>query len=223
MVALFVATLFIGFIMVDLIVQKVEALRAARSAAALAAQNALESWITVPEGVRLSKGHSWSLPLQEGTVRAGADALVAKALGSISRVTLPAVGEWVEAGAPLSRLELAGHTVTITSPVGGRISAVNHELKSRPELVATDPYGKGWVCSIAQVAPQDRAAHFGREAVLWMESEVERLREFLSARLYPGFKLGVTSQDAGPPMPGALAQFDVDAWAAFENEFTQHL
>jgi glycine cleavage system H protein len=215
--------MFIGFIMVDMMVQKVEARRAAQLAASAAVQNGLESWITVPEGVRLSKGHSWSLPLQEGTVRAGADALVAKALGSISRVVLPQVGERVEAGAPLSRLELAGNTITITSPVGGRISTVNHNLASQPELVVTDPYGRGWVCSIEQVRPQDHAAYFGSDAVLWLQSEVERFREFLSTRLIPEFELGTTSQDAGLPMPGALAQFDADTWAAFEHEFTVHV
>jgi glycine cleavage system H protein len=32
--------------------------------------------------------------------------------------------------------------------VGGDIVAVNDELNTRPELINTDPYGKGWMFKI---------------------------------------------------------------------------
>jgi glycine cleavage system H protein len=217
MVALFVALMFVGFIMIDLVVQKVEAARVL--GAAVRKQGGLENWIAVPEGIHLSPGHSWTLPMQEGTVRAGADSLVARALGAASRVALPTVGDRVEAGRPLFRMELNGRSISILSPVSGRIATVNHSLREQPGLVATDPYGKGWVCSIDQSQPAPHAMRLGQKAALWLEHEVARFQEFLTVRLTPEFAVGVTSQDGGLPVPGALAQFDAEAWAAFEAEF----
>ena len=81
MVALFVSLMFIGLLLTDLILQRVEARKAIRAAERLAAPGDLASWVTVPEGVRISPGHSWAMPLQEGTVRAGVDSLVANAVG----------------------------------------------------------------------------------------------------------------------------------------------
>lgn len=70
MVAIFVALMFVGFILTDAIVQKVAAQRAARALAPArapaAAREGIASWVAVPEGVYLSEGHAWTLPLQEG-------------------------------------------------------------------------------------------------------------------------------------------------------------
>ena len=33
-------------------------------------------------------------------------------------------------------------------PVGGTVSEINGELEDEPELVNTDPYGKGWLIKI---------------------------------------------------------------------------
>ena len=225
MVAIFVALMFVGFVMIDLMVQKVEARRTAYAAVSLAMPvaepNAFENWITVPEGVYLSDGHAWARPLQEGTLRAGVDSLVAGALGSVSRVVLPRRGERVEAGTPLFRLDLNGRSISIPCPVSGRVSAVNTSLRDEPELVARDPYGKGWVCSIEQSppGPLPTALRLGQRAALWLEREVARFQEFVSLRLIPDSGLGATSQDGGSPIPGLLAQSDSTVWAAFEQEF----
>lgn len=227
MVALFVALMFVGFIMLDVIVQKLEVWRAVRVAAmdslaaAAQARGGYEKWISVPEGVALSQGHAWMLPLQEGAVRAGADSLVARALGAVSRVSLPKVGDHVAAGKPLFALELNGRRVAVFAPVTGRISAVNNKLREQPGLVAQDPYGKGWVCSMEQSRPDasSRPLHVGTKAAAWLEKEVARFEEFLTFRLNPDFALGTTSQDGGVPLPGLLAHFEPDVWAAFEREF----
>ena len=159
MVAIFVALMFVGFVMIDLMVQKVEARRAVYAAASLAtpaaAPNRFEQWITAPEGVYLSDGHAWARPLQEGTLRAGADPLVARALGAVSRVLLPSPGVRVEAGSTLFRLELKGRAISVPCPVSGRVSAVNVDLEKEPELVALDPYGQGWMVLVKPSHPEE--------------------------------------------------------------------
>jgi glycine cleavage system H protein len=209
--------MFVGFIMVDAMLQKVEGKRAVSVAAARLSGR--ESWITVPEGIHLSPGHAWTMSLREGMVRAGADSLVARALGAACRVALPRVGDRIEAGSPLFRMELDGRSIAIPSPVSGRIAAVNGILQEQPGLIASDPYGKGWVCFINQSHPTRHATRFGQMAALWLEREVARFQEFLCVQRTPELALGVTSQDGGLPVAGALAQFDAEAWAAFEREF----
>jgi glycine cleavage system H protein len=218
MVALFVAMMFIGFILVDVALQKTQAWQAARAAAARAGRDRIESWVVVPEGVHLAKGHSWSLALQEGTVRAGADSLIARAMGTVSRVALPSIGEWVEAGSPLCRLELRDRSITLTAPVSGRVAAVNEALQRNPEMVSSDPYGQGWICSLEEV--QAQPAYFGQRATWWLRQEVDRFRRFLEEQLAPSPEFQfATSRDAGVPTPGALAQCGTDVWKAFEREF----
>jgi glycine cleavage system H protein len=225
MVAIFVALMFVGFVMIDLMVQKVEARRTAYAAVSLAmpvpAPNRFEHWVTVPEGVYLSAGHACARPLQEGTLRAGADPLVARALGAVSRVLLPSPGVRVEAGSTLFRLELKGRAISVPCPVSGRVSAVNVNLEKEPELVARDPYGQGWICSLEQQSPgpMPTALRLGARAALWLAREVARFTEFMTLRLTLDSGLGATSQDGGLPMPGLLAQSDSATWAAFEHEF----
>jgi hypothetical protein len=60
---------------------------------------------------------------------------------------------------------------------------------------------------------------FGEKAIIWLESEFTRLREFLSVEIMSDFDLGVTSLDGGFPTAACLAELDQTAWSAFEAEF----
>ncbi|MBZ5545941.1 MAG: glycine cleavage system protein H [Acidobacteriia bacterium] len=227
MVAIFVALMFVGFILTDAIVQKVAVWRAARALAparaTAAARDGAASWVELPEGVCLSAGHAWTLGLQEGAVRAGADSLVGRALGAVSHISFPKVGSAVREGELLFRLELDGRSLAVPSPVTGRVTSVNPRLEKQPELVAQDPYGKGWVCSVVETSPahEDESRRFGVRAAIWLEREVARFQEFIALQMTPDLALGVTSQDGGVPTAGVLAQFDSEVWKRFEREFLQ--
>ena len=141
MVALFVASMFIGFVLVDLVVQALQARQAAVSTVADLPWN-------VPKGFYLSEGHTWFHPDSSVGLRVGADALVARALGAVEKVVLPKLGEPVKAGQPLFQLQYHGCELKIPSSITGHVAALNPGLGKRPELVAQDPYGSGWICAI---------------------------------------------------------------------------
>jgi glycine cleavage system H protein len=214
MVALFVALMFVGFVLVDLIVQGLEARRAAVSTPAGLPWNA-------PQGFYLSEGHSWSYPSSSAVVRVGADALIAHALGAVEKVVLPKLGELVRAGEPLFRLEYHGCELEILSSVTGRVMALNRGLGKRPELVAKDPYGSGWICAITPTEPNraSRGIRSGEKAAEWLEQEFHRFREFLSRQVSPDLALSVTYPDGGLPAVGSLTQLARGGWRAFEAEF----
>ena len=198
MVALFVALMFVGFLLVDLIVQSLQARRAAVSAPADLPWN-------VPRGFYLAEGHTWSHPDSSVGVRVGADALVAHALGAVEKVVLPKLGELVKAGQPLFHLEYHGRDLKIPSSITGRVVALNPGLGKRPELVVQDPYGSGWICAITPTQADGRSEGMrsGEKAAAWLEQEFHRFREFLSRQVSPDLAVSVTYPDGGLPAVGA--------------------
>jgi glycine cleavage system H protein len=214
MVALFVALMFIGFVLTDLVVQRVRAQRAPVSAPAK------PIW-GVPKGFYLSEGHTWSHPDSSVGIRVGVDALVAHAVGAAENVRLPKIGELVEAGQPLLGLGRQGCELKIPSSISGRVVALNTRLAKRPQLVAQDPYGSGWICAITPVQSDGcfASVRSGEKAVLWLEQEFDRFREFLSQQVLPDLDVSVTVQDGGLPVVGSLRELPLRGWRAFEAEF----
>jgi glycine cleavage system H protein len=211
MVALFVALMFIGFLLTDAIAQRV-----GRKAPAN-----VESVWDIPQGFYLFEGHSWSRPDSSVGVRVGVDALVACALGVVEKVILPEPGQVVEAGQPLFRLERSGCGLNVRSSVTGRVVALNTRLGKRPDAVAKDPYGSGWICAITPTQSDNSlpGMRFGQKAADWLEQEFYRFREFLSMQVSPDMAVAITYPDGGLPANGSLAELPLRGWGAFEATF----
>lgn len=229
MVAIFVALMFLGFVLTDLLVQRIAA---RRSEGALAVGGAVSpglarelSWAAtrweLPEGVYVAEGHSWLRHEAKGEIALGADEIVGYALGNVSDVILPRVGARVNRGDPLFHLALKGGVVTVVSPVEGKVSAVNHLLNNQPGLVTEQPYGKGWVCSVIPLRPKEALATMlsGSRAAAWLDREFRRFCDFISGQPTFDLALGPTSLDGGLAAPGCLALLGPAARIAFENQF----
>jgi glycine cleavage system H protein len=223
MVAILVAFTFLSLVLTDFGVQKLNAWQQARSAerAAHRAPALKEALWEVPEGVHLSEVHTWFRPDPARGIEIGVDNLIAHATGAVGRIALPKPGDHVTAGQPLFRLGKDGSTLTVPSTVTGIVESVNPRLLNEPALLNSDPYGKGWICRMVptNLEPLPPQMRFGEQAIVWLESEFSRLREFLSVQMPPEFALGVTSQDGGLPVPGCLAHLPKTAWSEFEAEF----
>jgi len=48
--------------------------------------------------------------------------------------------------------------------VSGTIAAVNEALDGQPELLNSDPYGEGWICSIEMSDPSELDALLDADA-----------------------------------------------------------
>jgi glycine cleavage system H protein len=222
MVAIFVAFTFVVLVLTDLSVQKWRAWRAQRSArSATGKAFAPEALWQVPETVYLSANHGWFKPDPAGGLLTGADSLIVYAIGLLSGIELPHVGELATAGKPLFRLVRNGHCVVVPSSVAGRVTAVNSRLKDEPGLLNSEPYGDGWICRVIPSTARsgEPSMQFGKQATMWLEAEFNRLSEFLSAQVPPALPLGATSQDGGFPSPGCLDELPDAAWSVFEAEF----
>ncbi|MDQ7801873.1 MAG: glycine cleavage system protein H, partial [Armatimonadota bacterium] len=86
---------------------------------------------------------------------------------TIIAVTPKAVGRTVERGKSAGTVESGKWVGPITSPVTGKVVAVNERLKAEPTLVNQDAYGAGWILRLQPVRWEEErlALLTGAEAV----------------------------------------------------------
>jgi CheY-like chemotaxis protein len=175
----------------------------------------------IPAGVFVSPSHSWVSLAPNGMVRVGIDDFTHKILGRIDSVELPGTGRVVTKGAPLFSIQQGDLSLSVPSPVSGRVSGVNSELLDNPKLIKLKPYDLGWLCRIepTKLADDLKEMKVGEDAVSWYRGEVDRYTEMKE-------KITRESGDAeAEPDAGEDAASDVQdpaTWAAFSQTFINH-
>lgn len=107
----------------------------------------------IPSHLKYTAEHEWLLAAQDGVATIGITHHAQAALGDITFVELPSVGDSFAAGATFGVVESVKAASDLYLPVAGEIVAVNDALESAPETVNADPYGEGWIVKI-KVADQ---------------------------------------------------------------------
>ncbi len=108
----------------------------------------------IPTDLRYHHEHEWArVDGKRATV--GISQFAQDALGDIVFVDLPKVGMAVSAGQQIGEVESTKTTSTIYTPVSGTIVTVNADLKDHPEVVNSDPYGKGWMVVVELSNPAE--------------------------------------------------------------------
>jgi len=104
-----------------------------------------------PDDLTYTTEHEWlRRPGEhEGSVRVGITHYAQDQLGDIVYVSLPELGDQVEAGSTCGELESTKSVSDVYAPVDGEVVAVNESLDATPELVNSDPYGDGWLYELA--------------------------------------------------------------------------
>lgn len=111
--------------------------------------------------------HVWARPEEDGTVTVGITDVAQHLAKTIIAVTPKAVGRTVERGKSAGTVESGKWVGPITSPVTGKVVAVNERLKAEPSLVNQDSYGAGWILRLQPVRWEEErlALLTGAEAV----------------------------------------------------------
>ena len=78
-------------------------------------------------------------------------------LSDIVYVELPEVGAEFKQGAPFGSIESVKAASDMNLPASGTITAVNEGLSDTPEVVNSDPYGKGWIVKFTPSAADELA------------------------------------------------------------------
>jgi glycine cleavage system H protein len=101
-----------------------------------------------PADLKYLASHEWVRQENDGTVTVGISDHAQEALGDIVFVEAPEVGRALLVGEACAVVESVKAASDIYAPVSGEVAAINDELKSSPELINQDPYGKGWIWKI---------------------------------------------------------------------------
>ena len=96
---------------------------------------------------RYTKTHEWvTVDGKEATI--GITDFAQSQLGDVVFLELPSAGRKLAARESIGVVESVKAASDLYSPVGGRITAVNDKLASKPELINSDPYGEGWILKL---------------------------------------------------------------------------
>ena len=103
--------------------------------------------MAVKEGLRYTKDHEW-IKVEGNAGTMGITDYAQEQLGEIVFVELPQVGKQFAAHKEISVVESSKAAGDVYCPVAGKVTEVNSELGSKPELVNQDCYGAGWICKL---------------------------------------------------------------------------
>jgi len=107
-----------------------------------------------PTHLRYTKEHEWiSLDGEIATI--GITEFAQSELGDIVYVEIETVGKSLAADDVFGSVEAVKTVSDLFLPVAGTITEVNPELAATPELVNSDPYGKGWMIKMKVANPAD--------------------------------------------------------------------
>ena len=96
---------------------------------------------------RYTKTHEWvTVDGKHATI--GITDFAQAQLGDVVFLELPSAGRKLAMRETFGVIESVKAASDLYSPVAGRISAVNEQLSSRPELINSDPYGEGWILKV---------------------------------------------------------------------------
>ena len=100
-----------------------------------------------PKGLRYTKEHEW-VRVEGGLATVGITDYAAHELGDVVFVELPEIGRTVAQSAAIGVIESVKAVSDLFAPLAGDVVEANAELSSEPELLNSDPFGKGWMLRI---------------------------------------------------------------------------
>ncbi|HSW01637.1 MAG TPA: glycine cleavage system protein GcvH [Sedimentisphaerales bacterium] len=103
--------------------------------------------MAVAQGLLYTKDHEW-VGVEGDTATMGITDYAQEQLGEVVFVELPKVGKEFVAHKEFAVVESSKAASDVFCPVAGRVTEVNTELETQPELVNKDCYGEGWLCKI---------------------------------------------------------------------------
>jgi glycine cleavage system H protein len=97
-----------------------------------------------PENLRYTKDHEW-VKLEGSTAMVGITEFAQSELGDIVYIDIDSVGKTLNAEEIFGTVEAVKTVSDLFLPLSGTIEEINPALANQPELVNSDPYGKGWM------------------------------------------------------------------------------
>jgi glycine cleavage system H protein len=107
--------------------------------------------------LRYAPTHEW-VSLDGPIATVGITKFAVDQLTDLIMIELPAIGTTVAPGKTFGEIESVKAVSDLYAPVGGEVVEVNSAVASSVQLLAEDPYGKGWLIKVKVKEPADLSA-----------------------------------------------------------------
>jgi glycine cleavage system H protein len=102
--------------------------------------------MNIPANLKYTKTDEW---LDPDTGKVGLTDYAQSQLSDIVFVeVVVAVGDPLKAGKPIASVESVKAAAESYAPVSAKVAAINEDLANNPEVLNSDPYGKGWMVKV---------------------------------------------------------------------------
>ena len=101
-----------------------------------------------PSELKYTKDHEW-VKIEGNEAFIGITDFAQRELGDIVYVDINSVGSEVAKEEVFGTVEAVKTVSDLFMPVTGTVLEINAELNDNPELVNSDPYGKGWMVKVS--------------------------------------------------------------------------
>jgi glycine cleavage system H protein len=105
-----------------------------------------------PKSLRFTPTHEW-VHLLGDVATIGISRFAVDQLTDLITIDLPKVGTKLSRGKSFGEVESVKAVSDLYSPVGGEVVAVNSAVAGNVQLLAEDPYDKGWLIKVRVDSP----------------------------------------------------------------------
>jgi len=106
--------------------------------------------------LRFTPTHEW-IYLRGDEATIGISKFAVDQLTDLIMIELPEVGTRVIGGKTFGEIESVKAVSDLYAPISGVVIAVNEDVAANVQLLAQDPYDKGWLIKIKAAQPADTA------------------------------------------------------------------
>lgn len=112
--------------------------------------------MNIPAELKYTKDHEW-VKIEGNVATVGITDFAQGELGDIVFVDVDSVDDDLNAGDVFGSVEAVKTVSDLYLPLSGTVIEFNEALEGEPELVNTDPYGKGWIIKIELAEGADQS------------------------------------------------------------------
>lgn len=111
--------------------------------------------MNTPAQLKYTKDHEW-IRIEGNTATIGITDYAQGELGDIVFVDVDTLDDELQAGEVFGSVEAVKTVSDLYLPVAGKVIEFNEELNDEPQLLNSDPYGKGWIIKLEMADGADQ-------------------------------------------------------------------
>jgi glycine cleavage system H protein len=119
--------------------------------------------MNLPENLQYTKDHEW-IRIEGETAYVGITDFAQKELGDIVFIEIETLGKEITQNEVFGTVEAVKTVSDLFIPLSGKVLEINPLLNSEPELVNSDPYGKGWMIKMSILNTTELASLLSADA-----------------------------------------------------------